>query len=142
MTCLCSFRQRPSATQHRHDEGDRVSGQENHERERPGDGQRHERQEPAPVSQHAGNAQTQSRQQTRQNERPYKGRERTASAGLHDEQRHRQCAERQKSQYGHLAVPHGRRFYRIAGRCIKVVCSDPLVADEALSPLPSVEDMP
>ena len=124
MICLCSFCSRPSATQHLHDEGDRVSGQENEQRERPGDGQRHERQEPAPVSQHAGNAQAQSHQQTRQNERPYKGRERTASPRLHDEQRRRQCAEYHKSEHGHLAVPHGRRFYHIAGLCIKAIRSD------------------
>jgi len=97
---------RGSASHRRNDEHDVAGTRQEQDRERAGDKERDERQKPSPVPAYAHDAQSQSHDETQQPQPPYKGRERTASARLQNDQQRQHPAGRRKGKHCHHAITH------------------------------------
>ncbi len=107
---------RGSASQRRNDEHGVAGTRQEQARERAGDKERDERQKPSPVPAYAHDAQSQSHDETQQTQPPYKGRKRTASARLQDDQQRQHPAYRRKCERCHHAVTHEQSIQKRAVR--------------------------
>ena len=104
---------RVSASQGRNERQDITRDCQEQDRERTRNEQRDKREQPSLVPSHSHNAQSQSDDETQQAQRPYKGRNRTASARAQDDQQRQDPGKHLQDKYCHRAITHGRSLHKV-----------------------------
>ena len=99
---------RISAPQGREERRDITRGCQEEDHKRARNEQRDEGKQPSLIPSHSHNAQTQSDDETEKAQRPYKGRNRAASARLQDDQQRQHPAANRKGEHSHDAIAHGQ----------------------------------